>query len=166
RRRSVLVNWLMTGVLSLALLTTLGPLFLILGYISVRGVTALDWDFFTHLPNDTPSGLAHAIYGSAILVALSTVMAVPIGLFAAIYLAEYRSRFLGPSVRFIGELLGGVPSIVIGIFAYALLVLPGGPLQRLLELLFGYKGGFSAWAGAFALAIMMIPIVMRASEEA
>jgi phosphate transport system permease protein len=85
------------------------------------------------------------------LVGLACVFAVPVGLFAAIYLAEYRSAFLGPTVRFIGELLGGVPSIVIGIFAYYMVVRP--------------MGHFSGWAGAFALGIMMIPIVMRASEE-
>jgi phosphate transport system permease protein len=93
-----------------------------------------------------------AIYGSLLLVGLATAFAVPIGLLAAIYLAEYRSGRLGSAVRFIGELLGGVPSIVIGIFAYTVLVIP--------------LGHFSAWAGGFALGVMMLPIVMRASEEA
>jgi phosphate transport system permease protein len=148
---------LMTGTLGLSLAITLVPLFLILGYITLRGVTALDWNFFTRLPNDEPAGLGHALYGSAVLVGLASMFAVPLGILAAIFLAEYRGSRLAPAVRFVGELLGGVPSIVIGIFAYALLVRPAF-LDRAL--------GFTAWAGAFALGVMMIPIVMRAAEEA
>jgi phosphate transport system permease protein len=150
-RKALWVNRLMTGVLGSAFLATVVPLFLILGYITVNGVQALDLNFFTHLPDDDQMGLAHAIYGSALLVGLATLFAVPIGLFTAIFLAEYRTRWLAPAVRFIGELQAGVPSIIIGIFAYALLVAP-----------FGH---FSGWAGVFALGIMMIPIVMRAGEE-
>src|SRR5207237_4547880 len=82
----------------------------------------------------------------------ATLFAVPVGVLAAVYLAEYRSDRLAPAVRFIGELLSAVPSIIIGIFAYNLVVRP--------------MGHFSGWAGAFALGVMMIPIVMRASEEA
>src|SRR5205823_11210976 len=96
--------------------------------------------------------MANALVGSATLVGLAVLFAVPVGLLAAIYLSEYRSKRLGPTVRFIGELLGGVPSIVIGIFAYYVVVKP--------------MGHFSGWAGAFALGVLMIPIVMRASEEA
>ncbi len=95
--------------------------------------------------------MAHALVGSAMLVGLATLFAVPLGLLAAIYLAEYQNDRLARSVRFVGELLAGVPSIVIGIFAYNLLVKP--------------MGHFSGWAGAFALGVMMIPIVLRASEE-
>jgi phosphate transport system permease protein len=149
-RKAVWIDRAMTGVLCACLALTVGPLFPILGYITYRGVRAVNWDFFTHLPIDTPRGLGNALLGSGMLVGLATVFAVPIGILAAIYLAEYRtSRLVGP-VRFIGELLGGVPSIIIGIFGYALLVMPFG---------------FSAWAGSFALGVMMIPIVMRASEE-
>jgi phosphate transport system permease protein len=154
---SVWINRLMTVVLGLSLVATCGPLFLILGYIALNGFTALDGNFFSHLPNDNPPGLAHAIVGSAILVSSATVLAVPIGILAAIFLAENPNSLLTKSVRFVGELLGGVPSIVIGIFGYALLVAPGGLLSL---------GGFTAWAGAFALGIMMVPIVMRGSEEA
>lgn len=149
------VDRLMTGVLSLCLLSTVGPLFLIFGYLVYEGVGALDWNFFVKLPapmNEPGGGMANAIYGSFLLVGLATLSAVPVGLLAAIYLAEYRSDRLGPVVRFIGELLGGVPSIVIGIFAYTLVVKP--------------LGHFSGWAGAFALGMMMLPIVLRASEEA
>jgi phosphate transport system permease protein len=149
------INLLMIGVLGLCLLATVVPLFLILGYLVYQGVGSLSWEFFVNLPapvGETGGGMANAIYGSALLVGLATLLAAPIGLLAAIYLAEYRSDRLGPAVRFVGELLGGVPSIVIGIFAYNLVVKP--------------MGHFSAWAGSFALAVMMIPIVMRAAEEA
>src|SRR5205823_9465517 len=97
-------------------------------------------------------GMGNALVGAAMLVLLASLFAVPVGILAAIYLAEYRSEIMGPIVRFIGELLAGVPSIVIGIFAYYLVVKP--------------MGHFSGWAGAFALGVMMIPIVMRATEEA
>jgi phosphate transport system permease protein len=145
---------LMTGVLACCVAATVGPLFFILGYLIYRGVGALNWEFFTSLPQavgEPGGGMAHALYGSALLVGLATLFAGPVGLLAAIYLAEYRNGPLAHSVRFIGELLAGVPSIVIGIFAYYLVVLP--------------RGDFSGWAGAFALGVMMIPIVLRASEE-
>jgi phosphate transport system permease protein len=149
------VNAIMTGVLGLALTITVGCLFAIFGYLLYHGIGALNWDFFVKLPvpvGEKGGGMANALVGSAMLVGLATLFAVPIGVLAAIFLAEYRSDKLGPAVRFIGELLGGVPSIVIGIFGYAILVRP--------------LGHFSGWAGAFALAVMMLPIVMRASEEA
>jgi phosphate transport system permease protein len=145
------VDRLMTLLLGGCLFLTVGFLFLILSYIAFRGITNLDWDFFRNLPIDTPSGLGHALVGSAMLVGLATVGAVPLSILAAVYLAEYRNGRLVGTVRFIGELLGGVPSIILGIFAYTLLVVPWG---------------FSGWAGAFALGVMMVPVVMRAAEEA
>jgi phosphate transport system permease protein len=149
-----ILNHLMTGVLTLTTLVTVVPLFLILGYLIYMGVDALDWDFFTNLPapvGETGGGMANALYGSALLVSLASLFAIPVGLLAAIYLAENRNSFIGSVIRFVGELLGGVPSIVTGLFVYAVMVRP--------------MGHFSGWAGAFALGIMMIPIVMRASEE-
>jgi phosphate transport system permease protein len=145
-----LVNQLMTAVLGACVLVTVGFLFLIAGYILYRGVTALSPEFFTNLPIDTPSGLGNAVAGSALLVGLAAAWAVPVGILGAIYLAEYRTSRLAPVIRFLGELLGGVPSIVLGIFGYALLVVPYG---------------FSGWAGAFALGVMVIPIVLRSAEE-
>lgn len=145
----------MSVVMALCLVVTAGALFLILGFLVYRGVGALNWAFFVNLPapvGELGGGMANAIYGSALMVGMATAFAVPIGLLAAVYLAEYRSDYLGPTVRFIGELLAGVPSIVIGIFAYQLVVKP--------------MGHFSGYAGAFALGVMMLPIVMRASEEA
>jgi phosphate transport system permease protein len=161
-RLGLWVNRLMTCVLGLCLMTTLVPLFLILGYLVWLGSSSLSWDFFVNLPaapGETGGGMVNALVGSGIIVGMATAIAVPIGLLAAIYLAEYRDRWLGPAVRFVGELLGGVPSIVIGIFAYTLICV------EVSKLLVG-RPGLYGWGGAVALAVMMIPIVMRASEEA
>ena len=150
-----LVNILMTGVLGICLGITAGALLFILAYLVFRGAAAVDWNFFTQLPapvGEEGGGLANAIVGSFVLVGLASVFAVPLGILAAVYLAEYRSERLGPAVRFIAELLAGVPSIIVGVFAYFLFVKT--------------MGHFSGWAGSFALAVMMIPIVIRATEEA
>jgi phosphate transport system permease protein len=147
--RSWWVDRLMTGLLGLCLAATLGPLFLILGYLLLQGIGSLSWDFFVKLPID--GGMSNALVGSAQLVGLAALFAVPIGLLAAIYLAEYRSGFFGSTVRFTGELMIGVPSIVIGIFAATMI---DNPLR------------LHGLAGSFALGLMMIPIVLRASEEA
>jgi phosphate transport system permease protein len=147
------VNRVMTDVLAVATFLAVAPLFFILGYLIYRGAGALNLDFFTKLPapvGQKGGGMANAIYGSLLMILIATAFAVPVGILAAVYLAEYKSR-LAAAVRFIGELLGGVPSIVIGIFAYTVVVKP--------------MGDFSGWAGGFALGIMMIPIVMRAAEE-
>lgn len=158
RSLALLNDRIMRFVLAGCQVATVVPLFLILGYIAIRGVGGLNWNFFTRLPNDSPGrGLAHALVGSAILVGLAAAVAVPIGILAAILLAEYRKSRLAAPVRFVAELLGGVPSIIIGIFGYALLVCPFWT---------DANWGFSAWAGAFALAVMMLPVVTRASEEA
>ncbi|MFL5338525.1 MAG: phosphate ABC transporter permease subunit PstC [Gemmataceae bacterium] len=152
----------MTLVMASCLFVGLGPLFLILGYITYRGVGAINLAFFTELPkmvgNQPGGGMANAIVGSAILVGLAMLFAVPIGVLTAVFLSETRSRRLASAVRFVTDIIGGIPSIVIGIFAYAVLVLPRYGGDRPL--------GFSAWAGAFALGIMMLPVVIRAAEEA
>jgi phosphate transport system permease protein len=152
-RRSAAIDRIMTAAMGSCLLVTLAPLFLILGFIVVRGVPGLSWAFFTQLPEPPGEGggLAHAIVGSGMIVGLATVCGVPFGILAAVFLAEYRHARMVPAVRFIGEILGGVPSIVIGIYAYALWV--------------GSRH-FSAWAGAFALAVMTIPVILRTTEEA
>jgi phosphate transport system permease protein len=157
--RAALLDRAMTGVLGAALLVTLAPLFLILGLILLRGLPGLSWAFFTELPappGRPGGGLAHALAGSAILVGLATAGAVPLGVLAAVFLAEYRTSRLAAPVRFVGEILGGVPSIIVGIFAYSVCVLSAG----------GDAPSFSAWAGSFALGVMMIPIVLRTTEEA
>lgn len=158
-RHPHLVDRVMGYVLSACLWLVLVPLFLILGYIVYRGVGSLTWEFFTQLPappivleGESRGGIAHAIGGSIMLVSLATLFAVPIGILTAVYLAENRRSHGTVAVRFITELLAGVPSIVIGIFGYAVLVQT--------------TGGFSGWAGAFALGVMMIPVVVRSTEEA
>jgi phosphate transport system permease protein len=103
------------------------------------------------MPPKQGGGMAHAIGGSLMIVGLATLFAVPVGILAAIYLSEYKGTRWSGFIRFLTELLGGVPSIVIGIFAYAVLVRT--------------TGSFSGYAGAFALAIMMIPIIVRSAEE-
>ena len=161
RRRAARTNRLMTGVLAAAQILTVVPLFLILGYITYMGAGRVNRDLFTHLPYDpTGPGLANAIVGSAMLVGLASLFAIPVGLLAAIFLAEFRNNWLARPVRFVAEMLGGVPSIVVGVFGYTLLVRPfwlkpGEPSL-----------GFSGWAGAFALAVMMLPVIVRSAEEA
>jgi phosphate transport system permease protein len=151
------------GGLGLCLVLTCVPLFLIVGYIAFRGAGALNRDFFIKLPvpqGEQGGGLANALLGSGMIVGLATLFAVPTGLMAAIYLAEFRQTRVGSGVRFFGELLNGVPSIVVGTFVYALVhwFIVSGYL--------GSRYQFSGWAGSFALFCMMLPIVMRASEEA
>lgn len=155
-----LADRVMSCVLGAALALTLGPLFFILGYLLFEGMGAIRWEFFVRLPaavGEPGGGIANALVGSALLVGVATLIAVPIGLLAAIYLAEYRGRRLAPLVRFIGELLGGVPSIVVGIFTYSLIIQSAH--------YFWGQATLFGWAGAMALAIIMIPIVLRASEE-
>ncbi len=155
RRRQLLVDAVMRKLLALCQFITVIPLFLILGYITYQGAAGVDLRFFLKEPDD--GGLGHAIAGSLRLVALATALAVPVGIFAAVLLSEYRNSRFVPVVRFVAEQLGGVPSIVIGVFAYAVLVYPIWSSK---------PWGYSAWAGAFALAVMMLPVVIRASEEA
>jgi phosphate transport system permease protein len=149
-RRSRWVNHIMTVVLALCLAITLGPLFLILSFLLFQGVGSLNWEFLT-TGAAIDGGILGCVVGSLQLVGLAALFAVPVGLMASIYLAEYRGGVFSKSVRFIGELLMGVPSIVIGIFAATV-------IDRPLRL--------HGLAGSFALGIMMIPIVLRASEEA
>jgi phosphate transport system permease protein len=148
--RSLWMNRIMTGVMGLCLALTLGPLFFILAFLLFQGAGALDWTFLT-TGEALYGGIVASFVGSLQLVGTAALFAVPVGLLASIYLAEYRGGNFSTSVRFIGELLMGVPSIVVGIFAAAVI---DGPL------------GMHGLAGSFALGVMMIPIVIRASEEA
>ena len=141
----------MTGVCAAAAVSVL---FFILGYLVYNGGTSVNWDFFTKLPapvGETGGGMANAIVGSAKLLFLASLFGVPIGFFGAVYLAEFSSGTVAYVVRYAADLLNGVPSIVIGIFAYSLAVLP-------------FKH-FSTLAGGFALGLMMIPITLRSTEE-
>jgi len=152
RRKAV--NGFMLVLATATTLLAVVFLFDVLGWVLVQGGSALNLDFFTQLPKpvgEPGGGMGNAILGTLILLALASVIGVPIGLGAGIYLAEYGSGRLGTVVRFVTDVLTGVPSIAIGIFAYTVVVLP--------------MRGFSALAGGFALAILMIPTVTRTSEE-
>ena len=141
----------MTGVCALVAVSVL---FFILGYLVFHGGRSINWDFFTKLPTpvgEPGGGMANAIVGSAKLLFLASLFGVPIGFFGAIYLAEFSGSKVAFVVRYAADLLNGVPSIVVGIFAYTLMVLP-------------FKH-FSAYAGGFALGVMMIPITLRSTEE-
>src|SRR6266478_7557098 len=140
----------MTGVCALVAVSVL---FFILGYLVYHGGTSINWSFFTKLPKPVgeSGGMANAIVGSAKMLFLASLLGVPIGFLGAIYLAEFSGSKVAFVVRYAADLLNGVPSIVIGIFAYSLAVLP-------------FKH-FSAMAGGFALGLMMIPITLRSTEE-
>jgi phosphate transport system permease protein len=141
----------MTGVCAIVAVSVL---FLILGYLVYHGGASINWNFFTKLPTpvgETGGGMANAILGSAKLLLLASLIGVPIGFFGAIYLAEFSGGTMAFIVRYAADLLNGVPSIVIGIFAFILVVHP-------------FKH-FSTFAGGFALGLMMIPITLRSTEE-
>jgi phosphate transport system permease protein len=148
------VNVLMSGLAAVAAGLVILPLLLIFGFLLWQGASAVNVDFFTHLPKpvgEVGGGMANAIVGSLILIALAAALGLPLGILGGVYLAESRDRHIPWLARFLADVLSGVPSIVIGIFAYTVMVLP---MRR-----------FSALAGAFALAVIMLPIVMRTSEE-
>ena len=139
---------------ALAVILALIPLALILFYVIKQGFTSLDWAFFTQIPKpvgEKGGGMANAIVGTLILIAIAAVFAVPIGCICGIHLAEYPEKRFSSIVRFAADVLNGVPSIVVGMFAYGLVVLP---VKR-----------FSALAGGVALGFLMIPIVVRTTEE-
>jgi len=152
RRR--VVNIVGFGITGLCALATTSVLFGLLGYLLVKGFSALSWDFLTQLPapvGETGGGMANAIVGSAKLLALGTSIGVPIGFFGGIYLVYFSGHRFAFVVRFATDLLNGVPSIVVGIVVYTLLVLP---MRK-----------FTTLAGGVALGIMMIPIALRSTEE-
>jgi phosphate transport system permease protein len=138
----------------LCAVVALVPLISILTYLIGKGFSSINLDFFTHLPKpvgEEGGGMANAIVGSLFLITMSSFWALPIGIFGGVYLAEYGNSKTATVIRFTADVLTGVPSIVVGIFAYSLFVLP--------------MKSFSALSGAFALGFMMIPIVLRTTEE-
>jgi phosphate transport system permease protein len=148
------LNFVMLTLTGVAAFAVVSVLFLILGYLIWNGGTSLSWNFFTQLPKpvgETGGGMANAIVGSLKLLFLAAVMGLPVGLLAGVYLAEFGGKTFSFIVRYTTDLLNGVPSIVIGIFAYSLVVLP--------------VKHFSALAGGVALGIMVIPITVRSTEE-
>ena len=136
-----------------AVLLALVPLALVLFYVVQRGIGSLNWAFFTHMPapvGEPGGGMWNAIVGTLMVTGLAALGAIPIGLLAGIYASEFRGTGLAAAVRFAADTLNGVPSIVIGLFGYTVVVL---------------HFQFSALAGAFAIGVMMLPLVMRTTEE-
>ena len=137
-----------------AVLVALIPLAFILFFVVTQGLRAVNLEFFTHMPRppgETGGGMANAIAGTLIVTGLAALMAVPIGVMSGVYMSEYAGSRFASTTRFAADTLNGVPSIVIGLFAYGVVVLP-------------FKQ-FSALAGGFALGVMMIPIIARTTEE-
>jgi phosphate transport system permease protein len=148
------VNAIMLGGTGVCTILTVSTLFLILGYLLYYGASSLDWNFFTKLPKppgELGGGMANAIVGSLQIVAVAALIGIPIGFIAGIYLAEYDDKNFAALVRYVADLLNGVPSIVVGILAWTLVVVP--------------MRHFSALAGSVALAFMLIPIVTRQTEQ-
>lgn len=152
RRR--ITNAVMLSLTGVCTLLVIAILFFILGYLFFHGLKSLNLDFFTKLPKpagETGGGMANAIVGSGKIILLATCIGVPLGFLAGVFLAEYSGKTFAFLIRYTVDLLNGVPSIVIGIFAYAMVVKP--------------MKHFSAMAGGVALGIMMIPIAVRTTEE-
>ena len=152
RRR--LSNWTALGLITLAALIVTVPLFLILGTVVVRGLGALNWAFLTQIPKpigEEGGGMGNAIVGSLLLLGFASMIGVPLGIGAGVFLAEYGRNKFGNVVRFTADALNGVPSVVIGMTAWALVVVP--------------QKHFSLLAGSVALGIMMIPVISRTTEE-
>ncbi len=144
----------MTGVVAALSFAAVLALVLILGHLVAKGASSLDWSFFTKNPvpaGETGGGVANAIVGTGIIVGLAALIGLPIGVGTGLYLAEYGSGRLGWLVRFVADVLNGTPSIVVGIFAWTWLVKP--------------MGHFSAVAGSVALAVLIIPMIARTTEE-
>jgi phosphate transport system permease protein len=151
RRR--ITDHFMTGVAVLTVVLVLAPLVAIFGYLVYRGIGSINWAFLTQTPKpvgESGGGMANAIVGSVLILGIASAIGVPFGIGAGIYLAEFGRNRFGSAIRFTADVLNGVPSIVIGIVAWAILV----------------RGrGFSALAGGVALAIMMVPTITRTTEE-
>jgi phosphate transport system permease protein len=152
RRR--VVNAAVTFAAIGAVILVLTPLVAVFGYLVYRGIGSVNWAFLTQTPKpvgEAGGGMANAIAGSGFILLIASVIGVPLGIGAGIYLAEYGQNRFGDAIRFTADVLNGVPSIVIGIVAYGIVVLA--------------QGHFSALAGGVALSLMMIPTISRTTEE-
>ena len=152
-RRRIVSGAMTTLVAALSFVAVLALVF-ILGYLVAKGASSLDWSFFVKNPvpaGQSGGGVANAIVGTLIIVGLAALIGLPIGIGTGLYLAEYGSGRLGWTVRFVADVLNGTPSIVVGIFAWTWLVRP--------------MGHFSALAGSVALAVLMVPMIARTTEE-
>ncbi|MCT7961507.1 phosphate ABC transporter permease PstA [Laspinema sp. D1] len=152
--RSLFV-WVMTLLSGACLVITLIPLFAVMIYVTIKGFNRLNLDLFTQLPPSAGmqgGGIANAIAGTLIMVGIAAAISVPIGVFGAVYLSEFSSIHVARWIRFATNVLSGVPSIIVGIFAYGIIVLT--------------TKQFSAFAGGVALSVLMLPIVVRTTDEA
>ena len=153
-RRRRITDRVMTYLCLGALLVAIAPLASVIGYVTLQGASSVNWAFFTHLPapvGELGGGMANALGGTLVLVALASCVGIPIGILGGLFLSEVGGGQVGWWVRFTADVLNGVPSIVVGVFIYALVVVPAKH--------------FSALAGGLALGVMMIPLVMRTTEE-
>lgn len=153
-RRRKLMSSLFVAFCALSVLLALVPLAFVLFFVVSQGIRSLNFDFFTQMPKpvgEPGGGMANAIVGTLIVTGLGSLMAIPIGVMSGVYMSEYAGTRFSSAVRFAADTLNGVPSIVIGVFAYGVAVLP-------------FKQ-FSALAGGLALGMMMIPIIARTTEE-
>jgi phosphate transport system permease protein len=154
-RRRLRLDRTMTWLMGLCVLLALIPLVLVLGYVLWRGASVLDWNFLTQTePFDLSQGGGgawNAIKGTLKLIVISSLISIPTGIAAAVYLNEYGRGRLAETVRFVSDVMTGVPSIFVGVFVYSLVVIA--------------TGGFSAFSGGLALAVIMLPIIIRATEE-
>ena len=152
--RRKLASSLFVAFCALSVLLALVPLAFVLFFVVSQGIQSLNLDFFTQMPKpvgEPGGGMANSIVGTVLVTALGSLMAIPIGILSGVYMSEYAGTRFSSAVRFAADTLNGVPSIVIGVFAYGIAVLP-------------FKQ-FSALAGGVALGIMMIPIIARTTEE-
>ncbi len=147
-KRRKIVNSLMIGLCVVAGIITILPMLYIFIYTTKSGISSLNLDFFTQLPKpvgEEGGGMANAIVGSIILIGIGGVIGIPVGVLAGVYISEYSKNVLATVIKFTTDILSGVPSIIVGIFAYGIIVIP---MQR-----------FSALAGGFALGVLMIPTI-------
>ncbi len=153
-RRRKAKNILFASLCGLACVLAISVLALLLGYVIYRGGSAINLDFFTQMPTpvgEPGGGVANSLVGSLILISIASVIGIPIGVLTGLYLAEYGTNKFAQTIRFLTDVLNGLPSIVMGLFAYALLVIP--------------MKSFSGLAGGVALSVLMIPVIVRTTEE-
>jgi phosphate transport system permease protein len=153
--RRLVLDKIVKGVVFSCVLVAIIPLIAILVNVFTNGAAALSWNFLTEIPgavgSDDPGGIGPAIQGTLVLIGMSSLIGVPVGVMGGIFLSEYGNNRYGRTVRFFNDVLAEFPTIVIGVFAFVLIVLT--------------VGNFSVWAGSFALSIVMLPIIMRTTEE-
>ena len=155
RRRRRIVNWIMEGIALAAALSAVALLVIVVGSVAKRGLGAINFDFFTKTPSllgfeVSSSGISNSIVGTFLIVGLAVLMALPLGILAAIYLNEFAPKRVRNSMTVAFDVLNGIPAIVIGIFVFVFIVAGHGQ---------------AAWKGSFALAILMLPLVTRSTQE-